>query len=130
MPHCWRRPSREKQRRKQRTRRFRRIPPLSSKKNRKTRKRYFPKGRFAFEEFTGSSVPLEYSCGDDGFTANFVFQRMERSGTRIFLEIIEWQLVNDAVSARCLQAMRGLEPMLRDAVLDIDTNARFRMYDR
>ena len=99
-------------------------------KNRKTRKRYFPKGRFAFEEFTGSSVPLEYSCGDDGFTANFVFQRMERSGTRIFLEIIEWQLVNDAVSARCLQAMRGLEPMLRDAVLDIDTNARFRMYDR
>ena len=99
-------------------------------KSRKTRKRYFPKGKFEFEDFTGSSVPLEYRHGRDGFTANFVFQRMERAGTRIFLEIIEWELVNDAVSGYCLDAMRGLEPMLRDAVLDIDTNARFQVYDR
>ena len=99
-------------------------------KNRKTRKRYFPGGKFELEEFTGGSVPLEYSHGDDGFTANFVFQRMDRAGTRIFLEIIEWQIVNDAVSRRCLEAMRGLEPMLRDVVLDIDTGARFQVYDR
>lgn len=97
---------------------------------RKTRKRYFPKGKFEYGEFTGGSVPLEYSHGDDGFTANFVFQRMERTGTRIFLEIIEWQIVNDAVSGHCLQAMRGLEPMLRDVVLDIDGGARFQVYDR
>lgn len=98
--------------------------------NRKTRKRYFPKGKLELDDFSGGSVPLEYSCGDDGFTANFVFQRMERAGTRIFLEIIAWQLVNDVVSGRCLDAMRGLEPMLRDTVLDIDAKARFQVYDR
>ena len=97
---------------------------------RKTRKQYFPKGRYDFGEFSGSGVPLDYSCGKDRFTANFVFQRMDRAGTRVFLEIIEWQLNNGCVSKRCLSAMRGLEPMLRDTVLDIDTSAAFQVYDR
>ncbi len=55
---------------------------------------------------------------------------MDRAGTRVFMEIIEWQLNNGFVSKRCLSAMRGLEPMLRDTVLDIDTNAAFQVYDR
>ena len=55
---------------------------------------------------------------------------MERTGTRIFLEIIRWQLDNGVVSGRCVRAMQGLEPMLRDAVLDIDSNAKIQIYDR
>lgn len=99
-------------------------------KIRKTRNQYFPRGRLELDEYAASGVPLEYSCGKDSFTANFVFQRMERSGTRIFMEIIEWQLVDGTVSGRCVQAMRGLEPMLRDTVLDIDSGARIQVYDR
>ena len=99
-------------------------------KNRKTRKQYFPAGKVTLDEFASSGVPLEYSAGNDSFTANFVFQRMERTGTRIFLEIIRWQLDNGVVSGRCVRAMQGLEPMLRDAVLDIDSNAKIQIYDR
>ena len=97
---------------------------------RKLRKKYFPKGKFDFAEFSAGGVPLDYSCGKDQFTANYVFQRMDRAGTRIFLEIIRWQVNNGVVSRRCLSAMRGLEPMLRDTVLDIDNSAVFQVYDR
>ena len=55
---------------------------------------------------------------------------MERSGTRVYLEIIRWQRKNGVISGPCLQAMSGLEPMLRDAVLDIDSSAGFQVYDR
>ena len=57
-------------------------------------------------------------------------QRLDRAGTRIYLEIIRWQVNNDIVSKRCLSAMRGLEPMLRDTVRDVDAGAAFQVYDR
>ncbi len=97
---------------------------------RKLRKKYFPRGKFEFGEFSNNGVPLDYSCGKDQFTANFVFQRLDRAGTRIYLEIIRWQVNNDIVSKRCLSAMRGLEPMLRDTVRDVDAGAAFQVYDR
>ena len=99
-------------------------------KSRKTRNHYFPRqGTVRLADFSGS-VPLEYRRGKNAFVANFVFQRMERTGTRIYLEIIRWEKKNGVIGRSCLQAMRGLDSMLRDAVLDIDSAAVFREYDR